>query len=101
MRLTPHARVALDHGVLHFDRATDRVDHAAEFDDAAVACSLDDAAAVHGDGGIDRVAAQRPEPRQDALLVGAGETGVSHHVGRQDRRKFPRLGHDALFGRAK
>ena len=55
-----HARVALDHAVLHFDRAAHRVDHAAELDEAAVAGALDDAAVMHGDGGIDQVAAQRP-----------------------------------------
>jgi hypothetical protein len=40
------ARVALDHGVLYFDRAAHRVHDAAELDDAAVAGALDDAAAL-------------------------------------------------------
>ena len=62
-------RVALDHGVLHFDRAAHRVDDAAELDNAAVAGALDDAAVMHGDGGIDQVAAQRAEPRQNPILV--------------------------------
>src|SRR5271169_6019044 len=69
-----HARVALNHRVLHFERAADRIDHAAELDDRSVARALDHPAPVHGDGGIDQIAAQRPEPRERALLVGAGET---------------------------
>ena len=46
------ARVALDHGVLHFECAAHRIDYAAELDHAAVAGALDDAAMVHGDCGI-------------------------------------------------
>jgi hypothetical protein len=46
------ARVALDHGVLHFECAAHRIDYASELDDAAVAGPLDDAAMVHGDCGI-------------------------------------------------
>src|SRR5271170_4303814 len=69
-----HAGVALDHGVLNFDGAAHGVDDAAELDDRAVAGALDDAPIVHGDGGVNQIAAQRPEPRQDAILVRAGET---------------------------
>ena len=45
-----HAGVALDHGVLNFDRAAHGVDDAAELDDRAVAGALDDAPVMHGDG---------------------------------------------------
>jgi hypothetical protein len=38
--LLGHAGVALDHRVLHLDRAAHGVDHAAEFDDRAVASAL-------------------------------------------------------------
>jgi hypothetical protein len=38
---------------LHLDRATHRVDHAVELDEAAVACALDGASVMHGDGGVD------------------------------------------------
>ena len=48
-----HAGVALDEAVLHFDRAADCVDDAAELDDAAVAGALDDPTVMRGDGGID------------------------------------------------
>ena len=65
--------VALDHAVLHFDGAAHRVDHAAELDNRAVAGALDDATVMHGDGRIDQIAAQRPQPRQDAIFVGSGK----------------------------
>ena len=73
--------VALDHGMLHFECAADRVDHAAELDDAAVAGALDDAAMMHGDCGINQIAAQRPEPRQNPVLVGSGQARIADHVG--------------------
>ena len=85
------AGVALDHAVLHFDRAAHGVDHAAKLDEASVAGALDDATVMHGDGGIDQIAAQRPEPRQNAILVRAREPAVADHVGDQDCRDFPGL----------
>ena len=94
-RSSRHAGVALDHRVLHFDRAAHRVDDAAELDERPVAGALDDAPVMHGDGGIDQIAAQRPQPRQDAILVRAGEPAVADDVGDQDRRDFPGLAHRA------
>ena len=55
--LRRHTSVALDEAVLHFDRASHRVDHAAELDEAAVAGALDDAPMMGVDGGIDQIAA--------------------------------------------
>ena len=75
-----HARVALDHGVLHFDRATHGVDDAAEFDDRAVAGALDDPSVMHRDRRVDEIAAQRPQPRQDAILVRPGEPAITDHI---------------------
>ena len=75
-----HAGVALDHAVLHFDRAAHGVDDAAELDDRAVAGALDDAAVMHGDGRVDQVAAQRPQAREDSILVGAGEPAVADDI---------------------
>ena len=49
--------IALDHAVLHFDRAAHGVDHAAELDEAAVPSALDDAPMMGVDGGIDQIAA--------------------------------------------
>ena len=88
-----HAGVALDHGVLNFDRAAHGVDDAAELDDRAVAGALDDAPVVHGDGRIDEIAAQRPQPRQDAILVRAGEPAIADHIRAKDRRQFSGLAH--------
>jgi adenylate cyclase len=48
------------------DLMGDGVNHAAKLDDRAVAGSLDDASVMHGNGGIDEIAAQGPHPRQDA-----------------------------------
>ena len=70
-----HARVALHHRVLHFDRAAHRVDHAAELDDRAVAGTLDHPALVNRDGGIDQIAAQRPQARERPLFIGARRAG--------------------------
>ena len=53
-----HIGVALGHAALHLDRAAHRVDDAGELDQHAVAGGLDDAAAVLGDLGIDKLAAQ-------------------------------------------
>jgi hypothetical protein len=61
-----HAGVALDHSGLAFDRATHGVGRTAELDDRAVASALDDAPVVHGDDGVDQVAAERREPRKRA-----------------------------------
>jgi hypothetical protein len=80
-----HARVALDHGVLNFDRAADGVDDATELYDQAVASALDYAALVRGDRRIDKIAAQRPQPRQDAILVCAGEPAIADHIRANDR----------------
>ena len=57
-----------------------RIDDAAELDDAAVAGALDDAAMMHGDEGVDQVAAKRPEPRQNSIFVRAGESAIADHV---------------------
>ena len=61
------AGIALDHAVLHLDRAAHGVDHAAKLDDAAVSRALDDASVMQGDRRIDQIAAQRPEPRKSAI----------------------------------
>ena len=75
-----HPRVALDHGVLHFEGAAHSVDDAAKLDDAAVAGALDDAAMVHGDCGIDQIAAQRAQSRQSPIFVRAGEAAIADHI---------------------
>ena len=97
--LRRQAGVALDHAVLHLDRAAHGVDHAAEFDEAAVAGAFDDPPVMHGDGGVDQIAAQPPEAREGAILVGAREPAVADHVGDQDRRDLSGLAHGPPSGR--
>ena len=76
--------VARGHAALDVDRAPDRVDHAGELDEEAVAGGLDDPAGVRGDGGIDQLAPVRLQRGQGAVLVGAHEPAVAGDVGRQD-----------------
>ena len=64
--------VALDHAILHFDRAARSVDHAAELGEEPVPCALDDPPAMGGDRGIDQIAPQPPKPRQRSILVRSG-----------------------------
>ena len=94
--LRRQAGVALDEAVLHLDRAAHRVDHAAELDEAAVAGALDHATMMHRDGRINEVAAQRPESRQNAILVRSREPAVSDDIRDQNRRDLPGLAHGAL-----
>ena len=65
--------VALDHRPLDFNGEVHRIDDAAELDDAAIAGALDDPAVVHGDDRVDQVAAERPEPGENPVLVGSGK----------------------------
>ena len=88
------AGVALDHRGLDFDRAAHGVDHAAELDDRAVAGALDDAAVMPAMR-VDQIAAQRPEPRQRAILVRPGEPAIADDIGHQNRGELPGLGHSS------
>jgi hypothetical protein len=88
-----HAGVTLDHTVLHFDCQTHRVHDAAELHNGSVAGALDDAAMVHGDYGINQIAADRPEPRQGSVFICSGEPAVTDHVRDKDRRDLPGLAH--------
>jgi hypothetical protein len=82
--LSRNASVALDHAVLHFDRAAPRVDRAEELCDEPVARALDDRPVIHSDGGIDEIATEAPQARQGAILVRPGESAVPDHVGNRD-----------------
>jgi hypothetical protein len=92
--------VAFNHAVLHFDRAAHRVHHAAELNNGSIAGSLDDAAVVHGDYGINQIAADRPKPRQRTIFVRAGEPAVTDYVRDKDSRDFSGLGHWTLQRKA-
>ena len=62
---------------------------------AAIAGALDDPPVVHGDGRIDQVASERPQPRQNPVLVGSGKPRIADDVGHQDRGEFSGLAHGA------
>jgi hypothetical protein len=87
--------VALDHRPLDFDGAIHRIEDAAEFNDAAVAGALDNAAVMHRDGGVDQITPKGPKPRKDAIFVRASKPGVADDVGHQDRRELAGLAHGA------
>ena len=68
--------IALDHRRLHLDSAAHSIYNAPELDERAVSRPLDDTSAVHGDGRIDEIAAERPEPGQSAVFIGPGKPAV-------------------------
>ena len=69
-----HASIAVDKAALHLNRAAHRVDHATKLNDRAVPRALDDAPTMRGDGRIDQIAAQAPQPSERALLKNAVTT---------------------------
>ena len=75
--------VALDHAILDFNRAAHGVDHRAKLDNCPIAGALDDAAAMHGNDWVDEIAAQRPKPRKQAILVSSGKPAETDDVGDQ------------------
>jgi hypothetical protein len=91
-----HARVSRSHAVLNFNRATNRIDDAAELDNRAVAGALYDAAMMGGDGGVNQITAEPTKARESALFIRTGESAVTDHVGDQDCRELPGLGHWTL-----
>ena len=87
------AGVALDETVLHLDAAAHRIDDAPELDQHAVAGAFHHPAVVNRNAGVDQIAAESPEPGQNAVLVGAGKPGVADNVGHQYRRELARHNH--------
>ena len=85
--------VALNHAVLNLNCATHRVHYATELDDRAVTGALDDTPVVDCDRGIEEVAAQSAQSREDALFVRACQSTVADDVGGQNRHKFPGSAH--------
>jgi hypothetical protein len=65
-----------------------RVDDAGEFDQDAIAGSLDDATAIALDRWIDQLDAQRGEAAYGPFLVGAGQPRIARDIRREDRRQF-------------
>ena len=79
-----HIGVALAHAALDLGGAGDRVHHARELHQHAVAGELDDAPLVLGDLGVDQLVAMRLERGKRAGLVSAHEAAVADHVGGQE-----------------
>ena len=48
--------------------------------------ALNDAAMMHGDGWIDQIASQRPQSRERAFLIAAGEPAEADYGSRQNGR---------------
>jgi hypothetical protein len=71
------------------------IDDARKFDQEAVASGLDDAAAVLGDLRIDKLAAQRLEAFERALLVRPHQPRIPCHIGGKDRGESADLAHAA------
>ena len=90
-----HADVALDHRILNGNGATHRFDDAAKFDQSPVTSALEYVAVLAGYRGVDEVGAQRPQPRERAVLVRAGHTAEADDVGRKNRRDLPGLAHSS------
>jgi hypothetical protein len=88
-------RVALDHRPLDFNGAVHCVDDTPKLDNCAIARALDDSTVVHGGGRIDKVASERPQTRQNPVLVGSGKPRIADDIGHQDRSQFPGLAHGA------
>ena len=73
--------VALDHRVLNCDGAPHRFDDAAKFDQSPVAGALEQLAVLARDRRVDEVDAQRPQPRERAVLVRARHAAEADDVG--------------------
>jgi hypothetical protein len=83
------ADVALGHAALNVDGAADRVQHAGELDQKAVAHDLEDAPVVARDGRIEELAKMGLQGAQGALLVGLHQPAIADHVCRQNGRQTP------------
>ena len=79
--------IALGHATLHVDRAAHRIDYTGEFQQQAIAGSLDDPAAVFGDLRVNKLPPVGLQTRQRGAVVAAHEKGIAHHIGRYDRRQ--------------
>ena len=81
-------RTAKNSRAPYLDCAANGIDDASELYEDAVTRPLDDAAVMHGDGGIDQIASQRSEAGKCPLLVGPGKLAESDHVRRKKAASF-------------
>ena len=90
------AGLALDHAALDGDGALDRLDHARELDQGAVAHELDQPAAMVRQQRVDQLGAMGLQAGQGRGLGRLHQPAVADHVGRQDGCQPPprrRFGH--------
>ena len=88
-----HVRLTVDHPALDLDRTPDRVDHAGEFREQAVAGVLYDPAAVLGDLRVYQLAEMRFEARVRPLLVLAHQPGIADYISGKDCGEAAGRGH--------
>src|SRR4029077_8009679 len=81
-----------------FCRAAQRVDRTAEFDEQAVAGSLDDPAIMPLDGRIDQLCPDGLQPLQCARLVDAKRPRIAHHIGGENGGETAGGGHVLACG---
>ena len=77
-------RLALRHAALGGDGAGDRIDHAAELAERAIAHELDDAALVLGDQRLDEGLAVGLEALERSRLVALDQARIADDVGREN-----------------
>jgi hypothetical protein len=79
--------IAPKHAALYLDGTAQRIDHARELSQHAVAGSLDDPSLVFLDLGIEQRMAVSLQLGKRALFVGARQPAIASNVGRQNCRK--------------
>ena len=87
--------IALDHLLLHGNRASDRFDDGRELDQNAIAGGLDDATAMLGDFGIDELTADRMQCRESTLFVRAHQPRIAGDISGQDRSEAAGRAHSS------
>jgi hypothetical protein len=78
------------HALLQHHGAAHRIDDRGEFDEEAVARSLDDAALVLAGQRIDELAAMRLERGESPFLIGAHEARIPRYIRGEDGSEPPR-----------
>ena len=73
--------------LLNFHRTARCIDRAGELDQHAVAGGLDDATAVRGNPGIDKLLPKRLQLRKRALLIAPHQPAIAGDVRRQHSRQ--------------
>src|SRR5215469_17334868 len=96
--LRRQTRVALDHGALNLDAATNSFDDTPKFHNGSIAGPLHDASVVDGDRWINQVASKCTQPCQRAVLVRSGQPTEPDDICREYRSKLSRLSHARASG---